>query len=250
MNLESAKELKRQLQFEMLDAQRTVTFGRRPVAYSVDRDRGMVNAVAALAGGLNLSEFRIHGSLPLLTPALGVSRRGEKDFGLAVRVQEPTRASGQLIDLLVSRSNEEIDVRTVGRVIALTVDPCAENRPLCEGLSISHPNTSAGTLCCFVERNGMTPELLSANHVIANANAGRLGDPVLQPGAFDGGVVPDHQIGELTEIVPLVAGQVNTVDAALGSRGLDQLRAELTELRAGGGRSVANRGGSQVWADV
>jgi hypothetical protein len=61
-------------------------------------------------------------------------------------------------------------------------------RPAPGGVSIGHYQITAGTLGCVV-RDVETGDrlILSNNHVLANINRASLGDPILQPGAFDGG---------------------------------------------------------------
>lgn len=63
--------------------------------------------------------------------------------------------------------------------------------------------------------------VLSNNHVLADENRSRIGDPVVQPGSLDGGKIPDDVIGHLFDYVPLQFPSptdprpVNHVDAAL-----------------------------------
>src|SRR5439155_937308 len=54
-------------------------------------------------------------------------------------------------------------------------------RPAPGGVSIGHVQITAGTLGVLARRNGR-PVILSNNHVLANQNAGRVGDPIRQPG--------------------------------------------------------------------
>lgn len=57
--------------------------------------------------------------------------------------------------------------------------------------------------------------ILSNNHVLANENRARIGDPVIQPGELDGGDPASDKIGELYDYVPLqFDGTPNKVDAA------------------------------------
>ena len=66
-------------------------------------------------------------------------------------------------------------------------------RPAQGGFSVGHYQITAGTLgtCCY----DLSPfpgipsryYILSNNHVLANANNARVGDPILQPGPYDGG---------------------------------------------------------------
>ena len=91
-------------------------------------------------------------------------------------------------------------------------------RPAKSGSSVGHRNITAGTIgtCVYDQLPGAArvppapgigkPRdyyILSNNHVLANSNAGRVGDPVLQPGPADGGRLPQDQIGELARFVPI-----------------------------------------------
>jgi len=61
-------------------------------------------------------------------------------------------------------------------------------RPTPGGVSIGHYQITAGTLGCPVYDEASGARLiLSNNHVLANRNDGRIGDPILQPGRADGG---------------------------------------------------------------
>jgi hypothetical protein len=72
------------------------------------------------------------------------------------------------------------------------------------GVSLGHLNASAGTFGCLVQR-GNRLFILSNNHVLADANQGQRGDPILQPGRHDGGI-PQDQIATLADYVPLDFG--------------------------------------------
>ena len=71
-------------------------------------------------------------------------------------------------------------------------------RPAPGGVSIGHPSITAGTLGCLVRKNGETL-ILSNNHVLAAENAAAIGDPILQPGAYDGGSDPADRIAVLAK---------------------------------------------------
>lgn len=77
-------------------------------------------------------------------------------------------------------------------------------RPALGGVSIGHYQITAGTLTCTV-RDRSTGErmILSNNHVLANANDCRVGDPILQPGPFDGGLEGKDMIAVLERYVKL-----------------------------------------------
>jgi len=62
--------------------------------------------------------------------------------------------------------------------------------------------------------------ILSNNHVLANTNAGKPGDLILQPGPFDGGLFPSDAVATLERFEPIVLTQFagpgyNLVDAAV-----------------------------------
>ncbi len=98
----------------------------------------------------------------------------------------------------------------------------ARSRPVRPGYSVGHPKVTAGTIGagCYDIRSapGIPPRyyILSNNHVLANSNNAGVGDPVLQPGAYDGGTSPDDVVGRLARFVPITFdGRCNLVDAAI-----------------------------------
>ena len=96
------------------------------------------------------------------------------------------------------------DVQETGVIRAL-LTPTDKWRPAPGGVSIGHVDVTAGTIGCLVYR-GSDLLILSNNHVLANCNKGRRGDPILQPGKADNGTLID-QIGVLEDFVPLDFGQ-------------------------------------------
>lgn len=80
--------------------------------------------------------------------------------------------------------------------------PTGRFRPAPGGVSVGHKDITAGTLGCWVKRNGQWM-ILSNNHVLANINAGKIGDAILQPGSYDGGVNPADQIATLEDFVTI-----------------------------------------------
>ncbi len=80
--------------------------------------------------------------------------------------------------------------------------PTGRFRPAPGGVSVGHKDITAGTLGCWVKRNGEWM-ILSNNHVLANVNAAKIGDAILQPGAYDGGINPDDQIATLEDFVTI-----------------------------------------------
>ena len=104
-----------------------------------------------------------------------------------------------------------VPVRTkvTGRFYALQEAPQTYpyqrwERPVPIGVSTGHPDITAGTIGCRV-RDPANQKVfaLSNNHVYANMNNATIGDQVLQPGAFDGGALPDDYIGTLADFEPI-----------------------------------------------
>lgn len=93
------------------------------------------------------------------------------------------------------------DVVQTGRLRALAART-DRHRPAPGGVSIGHREVTAGTLGCWVEKGGARL-ILSNNHVLANSNDARPGDPVLQPGSLDGGRHPEDHLADLAAFVPI-----------------------------------------------
>lgn len=122
-------------------------------------------------------------------------------------------------------------------------------RPAQGGYSVGHKNITAGTIatCVYdilpggstnppVHGVGIPTKyyILSNNHVLANSNAGALGDAVLQPGPFDGGTDPADRIATLSRFVPIMmtpatplAQHSNLVDCAIAEGQFHDLSREI-----------------------
>jgi hypothetical protein len=123
-------------------------------------------------------------------------------------------------------------------------------RPAEGGYSVGHYQITAGTLgtCVYDILPGGTtgsppshgvgippqPYILSNNHVLANVNAAQIGDPILQPGPYDGGTDPVDRIATLTRFVPIALEPPtprkrhrNIVDAAIAQGEFHDLDREI-----------------------
>src|SRR5262245_60727419 len=138
------------------------------------------------------------------------------------------------------------DVVTVGTPMAGGGEPdvgaqtlAKRIRPAEGGWSVGHFQITAGTLgtCVYdilpggstnppAHGVGIPPRfyILSNNHVLANVNAAKLGDPILQPGPFDGGTNPADKIASLSRFIPIMLNPPtpltqhnNIVDAAVAA---------------------------------
>ena len=82
----------------------------------------------------------------------------------------------------------------------------SRHRPAFGGISIGHPEISAGTLGCLVWKGGKAYAL--TNWHVGNMNEGKIGDLMLQQGAYDGGVIPENILGPIFFKPPVAIGGV------------------------------------------
>lgn len=156
-------------------------------------------------------------------------------------------------DLIPEKLNgAPTDVLAIGQPFAGQAQPvevgiellARKVRPAGGGYSIGHIAITAGTLgSCVYDLPG-TPGnpsgvpsnyyILSNNHVLAASNAGMPGDPILQPGPFDGGTNPGDAIARLNRFIPITfdppvprALHRNFVDAAVAKGEFHDLNREI-----------------------
>jgi hypothetical protein len=144
------------------------------------------------------------------------------------------------------------DVLAIGQPFAgqaqpqeVTIELLAKRaRPASGGYSVGHVAITAGTIgTCVYDMPG-TPGnpagvpshyyILSNNHVLANSNNAVPGDPILQPGPFDGGTNPADRIARLSRFVPITfeppvprALHRNIVDCAVAEGQFHDLNREI-----------------------
>jgi len=107
-------------------------------------------------------------------------------------------------------------------------------RPAEGGYSVGHFRITAGTIATCVYDTAAFPGIpprfyiLSNNHVLANSNDASVGDPILQPGPFDGGTFPNDVIARLSRWVTIrFDGSDNLVDAAVAEGPFEWLDREV-----------------------
>ena len=136
---------------------------------------------------------------------------GQNDEPTVVVLLEKSGVAG------IPRTLEGVPVQVVvtGKIFALSTT-ARFPRPVPIGVSTGHPHITAGTIGCRVT-DGTKVYALSNNHVFANENDASIGDNVLQPGPYDGGVEPDDAIGTLADFEPIVFSRRgrNEIDAAI-----------------------------------
>ncbi len=107
-----------------------------------------------------------------------------------------------------------------------SIDPTARfDRPVPIGVSTGNANeNSAGTIACRLVDSAGDVYALSNNHVYARENHAEVGEEVLQPGRYDGGIPGLDHLGWLSPYVPIYfAGVSNTVDAAIAVSSTEDL---------------------------
>jgi hypothetical protein len=137
-------------------------------------------------------------------------------------------------EMLVPRAvgGVRVDVIEVGDLKALQA-PTDRWRPAPGGVSLGHYKITAGTFGAVVRDRATGARLiLSNNHVLANSNDASPGDPIIQPGAADGGQDPADRIALLERFCPLDFGTSPPVcGVATGLVSLLNLLARLSGSR-------------------
>lgn len=187
---------------------------------------GRLGTALPRAAGLALAALNLtNDAARQASLAIGIARRGPRDFRLAVRIQQPPLRDAHLVELVRRRARGEADIRYIGRVrpearnvrgrAPQRVDT-TRRRPLVIGCSIGHAATTAGTLGAFVTPRAGAPRLavLSNAHVLAPDPVARPGDPIVQPAPADGGKARRDTVARLTRAAPLRPGRPSRVDAA------------------------------------
>lgn len=187
--------------------------------------------------------------------ALGVGGPGEPTLTLFTECALPREL---LLSLLAQTAGTRalaslpLQQVTVGAVDAFSHR--ARHRPAPGGVSVGHVDVTAGTLGS--RAIGLTAPwnnrhlILSNNHVLANSNAGRVNDSIIQPGSADLGRHPADQIAVLARWVPInFGGAPNFVDAAFGWAWSDRIRGGQYYL-SGGTPSYYSTGSAPLAASL
>jgi len=127
-------------------------------------------------------------------------------LSLVVMVRDKVPVSGLRTDEIIPQELNHIptDVFAVGDLKPLLART-DRWRPAPGGVSLGHYKITAGTLGCIVyDQETGRPLILSNNHVLANRNDARYGDPILQPGPADGGQVGRDMIAILERFRPIL----------------------------------------------
>jgi hypothetical protein len=127
----------------------------------------------------------------------------------------PKELDGVPVHVHVTGAIQALDRLAAPALAPSTTHRISRYRPAPIGVSTGHPDITAGTIGARVKK-GVNVYALSNNHVYANENQASIGDNVLQPGTYDGGVNPDDAIGTLAEFKEIkFDGSNNVIDAAI-----------------------------------
>lgn len=211
-----------------------------------------------------VEEFLVPKKLPQNVVGMGVGVKwkngqptGEPALVVLVthKVAEEALRKADLVPLKLA--NMQTDVLAVGPLFAggsETLEAGYQNltkriRPAKGGYSVGHENITAGTIATIVydilpegstnppaHGIGTPPKyyILSNNHVLANSNNANTGDPIVQPGPYDGGVLPQDKIATLSRFVSITTDPPvsreqhnNLIDAAIAEGQFDELDREI-----------------------
>lgn len=153
--------------------------------------------------------------------AVGIAPRPGGGYAVAIRLRDEASAADSLARI-AAQSGDDLDVRTVGTIRPLRSGPTgpdvgdlqSRQRPVYPGLSVGHPDVTAGTLGGFVQYGGRL-HLLSNSHVLADSGRVAVGDLALQPAVADGGDPDADGVGTLATFVPFDDVEPNLMDVAL-----------------------------------
>jgi len=174
----------------------------------------------------------LHACLPNITGvghAYKVTQgKRTKQFGLTITVRKklpkymlskkeriPPEIDGEPTDVVEAEFNALHLLKELPRIKAGGDSRTDKWRPAPGGVSVGHPQVTAGTLGGWLYY-GSDIVMLSNNHILANCNDAEVGDSIYQPGVYDGGTVEDR-IGHLLKWTTIdfdIAGE-NVCDAAI-----------------------------------
>jgi len=126
-------------------------------------------------------------------------------LSVVVMVREKIPVSGLKPEEIIPQDLDDVptDVFPVGELRPLQART-DRWRPAPGGVSLGHYKITAGTFGCVVyDQQTGKPLILSNNHVLANRNNAKYGDPILQPGPADGGLVGRDMIAVLERFYPI-----------------------------------------------
>lgn len=139
-----------------------------------------------------------------------IIREGKKEIGGAVTGRDAIRVGvTKKVSLILLKSKDRIPKKVDGMEtdvfeteMPVALDRTSKHRPAPGGVSIGHPDVSAGTLGMIIRDEFGVPFILSNWHVLAGSNDAEIRDQTWQPGKADGGG-PSDVIGRLSKFAPI-----------------------------------------------
>ena len=198
---------------------------------------------AASANAMSLASARHIDSAGVL--GVGISSGGVPGQpSLVVYVESEAneeQVRRELVDTMgvQAASSDELSVEVE---VTGPIEPYTSNRskfrPAPAGASVGHFKITAGTIGGWARGRGNRSRrqlMVSNNHVLANSNAGRFGDSIIQPGRADGGTNPADRIAILERFVTInfAAGAKNFLDCATGWCWPNRIRRDHVYHRGG-----------------
>jgi len=140
-----------------------------------------------------------------------ISSPGVVGIGLGIDIENKPEINIYILNenVIVPKQIGGAKVNTIvtGEIKALTVledNRLQKFRPAPGGVSIGNYRITAGTLGSLVYDNDTEEPLILSNfHVLAGSNDAVIGEPIVQPGKHDGGILPDNIIATLHKFIPL-----------------------------------------------
>jgi hypothetical protein len=158
--------------------------------------------------------------------AIGISRRVDHGFQLAIRIQGTGGDVPPLVRHIAEIAQGEVELAWIGTAYSYQTSGGGWQRAVSNtlkiGCSVSHVQTPCGTLGCFVRKRADPDDgpvhLLSCSHVLSELGTAKLGDEIIQPALADCGPAGHRVVANLSDTSRPDASRVdNVVDAASGS---------------------------------
>jgi hypothetical protein len=121
------------------------------------------------------------------------------------------------LNIPASIENVPVVVNPIGTIHAFSLTGTYNPVPIGVSIISVAEGCAAGTLGCEVT-DGTSKYILSCNHVLANENAGSIGDNIVQPGTYDNhcSYTNYNIVATLSAFCPIdFSGGNNTIDAAI-----------------------------------
>lgn len=148
--------------------------------------------------------------------SVGVSRDNRGNEVIVVGVEQQGQLQSVQSAIPSSIQGFNVETQVVGDIVPQQRQ--GTNRPVPMGVSVAHPNVTAGTTGWLFETDDGTRYIASNNHVMADVNQASVGDSIYQPGPADGGTSGDT-IGSLAYFATIQDGV--DVDLAVAEPAVD-----------------------------